>query len=267
MTYTAIHAAHVAAAILIIIGLKRLSSPETARNGNAVGAAGVTLAVIATLFDHDVDPHRLPLLLAAIGLGGAAGGVAVRRIAMTGITQTVALLTGSGGGAAAAVSTLALLHLFRTEPLVPAAPGVAIALGTLTGAISFSGSIVAWGKGQGLIREGAPHAPRRKAAIFILLAGALVLAALVIANRAGFGAFIVFLLASLLLGVLAALPMGAGDLPVVIPLLISLTGFAIAMTGFALHHVALILGGALVGAGGVRLTGRMGTGGSRVSLL
>jgi H+-translocating NAD(P) transhydrogenase subunit beta len=254
MMPTWIHAAYLIAAILFIIGLKRLSAPATARNGNLVAAAGVAVAVLATLFDHHVDPDRRLLIVAAMAVGMVVGGIAARRAEAAIVPQITVLFIGAGGGSAAAVSTLELLRLFRTEPLIPPVQGVSTALGALIGAISFSGSIVAWGKLRGFIGERASARSRPKTVSVILAIGILALAVLVIANRAGFGAFVLFLLACLLLGVRTVLPVGIGDMPVVIPLLNSFTGFATAMTGFALHNVALIIGGALVGAAGVALS-------------
>jgi NAD(P) transhydrogenase subunit beta len=251
---TLIHAAYLLAAILFIVGIKQLSSPKTARNGNLVAAVGMGIALIATLLDPSIDPRRLLLIFAAMALGSAVGAVSARRVAMTDMPQMVALFNGSGGGAAAAVSTLELYHLFRTEPAIPAVQGVSIVLGALIGAISFSGSLIAWGKLQGVIGERATTYPGQKAVNFALLVVILVLAVLVIANKTGFGAFIVFLFACLALGVLAVLPIGGGDMPVVISLLNSFTGLATAATGFALHNVVLIISGTLVGASGTFLT-------------
>jgi proton-translocating NAD(P)+ transhydrogenase subunit beta len=254
MSPTLIHAAYLIAAILFIIGIKQLSSPKTARDGNLVAAVGMVIAVLLTFFDRSIDPSRILLILAAMAIGTAIGAVSARRVAMTDMPQMVALFNGSGGGAAAAVSTLELFHIFRTEPLVEPVQGVSIVLGALIGAISFSGSIVAWGKLQGVIGERATTYPGQKVVNSILLLTILVLAALVISNHAGFGAFAVFLVLCLLLGVLAVIPIGGGDMPVVISLLNSFTGLATAMTGFALHNVVLIISGTLVGASGTLLT-------------
>ena len=254
MSPTLIHAAYLIAAILFIIGIKQLSSPKTARNGNLVAAVGMVIAVLLTFFDRSIDPSRILLILAAMAIGTAIGAVSARRVAMTDMPQMVALFNGSGGGAAAAVSTLELFHIFRTEPLVEPVQGVSIVLGALIGAISFSGSIIAWGKLQGVMGERAVTYPGQKVVNSILLLAILVLAALVLSNHAGFGAFAAFLVLCLLLGVLAVIPIGGGDMPVVISLLNSFTGLATAMTGFALHNVVLIISGTLVGASGTLLT-------------
>jgi len=252
MTPTAIHAAYLLASILFIVGLKRLSSPRTARNGNLTASLGMLIAIVVTLLDRQILSY--PLIFAALVLGSGVGAVAARRVAMTDMPQMVALFNGSGGGAAALVSTLELFHIFRTEPLIPVDAGVSIVLGALIGAVSFSGSIVAWAKLQGVIGERATTYPGQKALNLLLLVVNLVLAVLVDSNQAGFGTFLIFLVACLLLGVLAVLPIGGGDMPVVISLLNSFTGLATAATGFALHNVVLIISGTLVGASGTLLT-------------
>ena len=129
MNPTLIHAAYLLAAILFIVGIKQLSSPKAARNGNLLAAVGMGIALIATLLDPAIDPRRLLLIFAAMALGTAVGAVSARRVAMTDMPQMVALFNGSGGGAAAAVSTLELFHLFRTEPAIPGVQGVSIVLG------------------------------------------------------------------------------------------------------------------------------------------
>jgi len=252
MSPTAIHAAYLLSAILFIVGIKQLSSPKTARNGNLTASFGMLIALVATLLDRQILSY--PLIFAALVLGSGVGAVAARRVAMTDMPQMVALFNGSGGGAAALVSTLELVHLFRTEPLIPVDSGISIVLGALIGAISFSGSIVAWGKLQGVITERATTYPGQKLINLLLLLVILVLAVLVISNQAGLFAFIAFLFGCLLLGVLAVLPIGGGDMPVVISLLNSFTGLATAATGFALHNVVLIISGTLVGASGTFLT-------------
>ncbi|HLQ67799.1 MAG TPA: NAD(P)(+) transhydrogenase (Re/Si-specific) subunit beta [Candidatus Limnocylindrales bacterium] len=252
MSPTAIHAAYIVSSILFIVGLKQLSSPKTARNGNLTAGVGMLLALAVTLLDRQI--LSFPLIFAALVLGSGVGAVAARRVAMTDMPQMVALFNGSGGGAAALVSALEMAHIFRTEPRVPADAGVSIVLGALIGSVSFSGSIVAWAKLQGVLGERATTYPGQKLVNLLLLIAILVLAVLVVSNHAGLGAFVVFLVACLVLGVLAVLPIGGGDMPVVISLLNSFTGLATAATGFALHNVVLIISGTLVGASGTLLT-------------
>lgn len=248
----AAHFAYLVAAVLFILGIKQLSSPKTARSGNRLAAIGMTIALVVTLLDR----HILSYTEIAIGLalGGTVGAFAARRVAMTAMPQLVALLNGSGGGAAAVVSALEYNHLIRTTGAVPPTEGVSILMGALIGAISFTGSIVAWGKLQGVFTEKAVTYPLQKPINFLIAAGLLVLAGMLLANAAGLPAFLVFFGVALLLGVLAVIPIGGGDMPVVVSLLNSFTGLATAAAGFALDNVVLIIAGTLVGASGSLLT-------------
>ncbi len=249
---SAIHAAYLIAAVLFILGIKGLSSPRTARSGNLIASVGMLLAVVATLLDRQILSYEW--ILAGIGVGGVIGVVAARTVTMTAMPQMVALFNGSGGGAAALVSSLEYRHLILSAGLLPLDSGISILLGALIGAISFSGSIVAFGKLQGIFTERAITYPLQKVVNGLLTAGILVLGWMVLTGAGGTDAFLAFIGASLLLGVLAVIPIGGGDMPVVISLLNSFTGLATAATGFALHNVVLIISGTLVGASGTFLT-------------
>jgi NAD(P) transhydrogenase subunit beta len=233
-----------AAAVLIILGLKRLSSPATAKNGNTLAGLGLGLAVLAT-FTHGV-PHHLPWILVALALGAALGAWGARAVQMTDMPQMVALLNGLGGGAAALVSAAEVL----TAPLDT---GIAVLVGTLIGAVSFSGSLVAFGKLQGLVSEKALKLPGGRALHGIVLLGALASGAWCLAGG-GVPAYALFAFLSLAFGVVVVVPVGGADMPVVISILNSLTGLAAAATGFALNNVALLIAGTIVGASGTLLT-------------
>jgi len=248
---TGAHFAYLVAAVLFILGVKQLSSPKTARSGNRLAAVGMMLALIVTLLDRRILSYTE--IVAGLAIGGAIGAVAARRVSMTAMPQLVALLNGSGGGAAAVVSSLEYYHLVRVG-VIPATEGVSILLGALIGSISFTGSIVAWGKLQGVFTEKAVTYPLQKPVNFLIAAGILGLAAMLLANAAGVPAYLAFIGASLLLGVLAVIPIGGGDMPVVVSLLNSFTGLATAAAGFSLHNVVLIISGTLVGASGTLLT-------------
>ena len=235
-----IHFAYLVSSVLFILGIKGLSSPRTARSGNRLAAIGMLLAIVATLLDRQILSYTW--IVAGIVVGSAIGAVAARTVTMTAMPQMVALFNGSGGGAAALVSSLEYRHLIQAGAL-PLDSGISILLGALIGAISFSGSIVAFGKLQGLLPEKAVTYPLQQVVNGLLAAAILVLAWMVL-NGSG----------SLLLGVLAVIPIGGGDMPVVISLLNSFTGLATAATGFALHNVVLIISGTLVGASGTLLT-------------
>jgi proton-translocating NAD(P)+ transhydrogenase subunit beta len=247
----AAHFAYLVAAVLFILGVKQLSSPKTARSGNRLAAVGMTIALIVTLLDRRILSYTE--IIIGLGIGGTIGAVAARRVAMTAMPQLVALLNGSGGGAAAVVSSLEYHHLVRAGA-VPPTEGVSILLGALIGSISFTGSIVAWGKLQGVFTEKAITYPLQKPLNFLIAAGLVIVGGMLLANAAGMPAYLIFIGASLLLGVLAVIPIGGGDMPVVVSLLNSFTGLATAAAGFALNNAVLIIAGTLVGASGTLLT-------------
>jgi len=248
-----IRVAYLVASILFIIGIKQLSSPKSARAGNQLAAIGMLIAVVATLLDRQILSYTT--IIVGVVLGGAVGTIAARRVAMTAMPQMVALFNGSGGGAAAIVSSLEYMHFVRGGTPVPMDTGISILLGALIGAISFSGSIVAFGKLQGIVTEKAVTYPLQKPLNLVLFAGILGASIWLVATGAPNAmVFSWFAGACLLLGVLVVIPIGGGDMPVVISLLNSATGLATAATGFALHNTVLIISGTLVGASGTLLT-------------
>jgi len=249
----AIRVAYLIASVLFILGIKMLSSPRSARRGNTLAALGMLLALIATLLDREIVSYGT--ILAGVVVGGVIGAVAARRIAMTAIPQMVALFNGSGGGAAAIVSSLEYLRFWRADLPVPPVMSVTILLGALIGAISFTGSIVAFGKLQGLVTERAVTYPLQKPVNFLLFFAILAIGAwLVVTGNPNPTVFAWFAGLSLLFGILFVIPIGGGDMPVVISLLNSFTGLATAATGFSLHNHVLIISGTLVGASGTLLT-------------
>jgi NAD(P) transhydrogenase subunit beta len=263
----AIQVAYLVASVLFIVGLKFLSSPASARNGNLVAAAGMAVAVIATLF---LPGLRLtPLLWVGLIAGSIAGMWGARGVKMTDMPQMVALLNGLGGGAAALVSTAEILRAIRfhaeggTEIAdalanmfgghVRHGASIAELLGVLIGSISFAGSIIAFGKLQGLISEKALTSPLLRFSGIAVLITVVVTGGLSLSN-ATVPVFLVFLIASLAFGIAMVLPIGGADMPVVISILNSCTGLAAAATGFVLDNRALIISGTLVGASGTLLT-------------
>ena len=249
----AIRVAYLIASVLFILGIKMLSSPRSARRGNTLAALGMLLALIATLLDREIVSYGT--ILAGVAVGGVIGAVAARRIAMTAIPQMVALFNGSGGGAAAIVSSLEYLRFARAELPVPPVMSVTILLGALIGAISFTGSIVAFGKLQGIVTERAVTYPLQKPVNFLLFFAILAIGAwLAVTGNPNPMVFAWFAGLSLLFGILFVIPIGGGDMPVVISLLNSFTGLATAATGFSLHNHVLIISGTLVGASGTLLT-------------
>ena len=246
------------AAITFIFGLKGLSGPTTAQLGNRVAAAGMLAAVIATFLEQQVAAAWI-LVLPAIAIGTVIGFVGARQVPMTAMPQMVAIFNGAGGGAAALVSTLEYL---RATGAGGASVGevIAILLGLMIGAVSFSGSVIAFGKLQGLIDAKAFKYAGQQVVTGGLFAGMLLLALVLVADAAGIlsapkelALGLVGLLA-LAFGVALVMPIGGADMPVVISLLNAYTGLAVAMAGFSIGNQMLIVAGTLVGASGTILT-------------
>ena len=243
---------YLVAAALFIVGLKRLSSPATARSGNRLASIGMLLAVVTTLLDQGVIDY--PWLAVGLVIGGGIGAVLARRVAMTGMPELVAAFNGFGGGASALVAASQYLAQGEGE-LVTA---IALGLSVLVGAITFTGSFVAFGKLNGKI-PGRPVTYTGQRVVDPVL-GIAAIVGIVLLTLGGEGAEVAFwalLGVSVLLGVTRVLPIGGGDMPVVIAFLNSLSGVAASMAGFAIDSTVLIISGALVGASGLILTNIM----------
>jgi NAD(P) transhydrogenase subunit beta len=256
---TLIPVAYLIAAVTFILGLKGLSSPTTAVQGNRIAAAGMLIAVIATFFAADVK-GGVPIILAGIAVGGIAGFAGARMVKMTAMPQMVALFNGAGGGAAALVAILEFARQ-RDAGVLEFGASLATLLALIIGAVSFSGSAVAFGKLQGLI---TPKAFRYAGQQLVTggIAAATALLSLLLLAGAIAGSFAiepmllitVITLLALAFGVALVMPIGGADMPVVISLLNAYTGLAVAMAGFTLNNQLLIVAGTLVGASGTILT-------------
>lgn len=249
--------AYIVSAVLFIFGLKRLSSPATARSGNQLAAFGMVLALAATLLDRQI----LSFWTIAIGmiLGAAVGTYFARTVQMTAMPQMVALFNGMGGATAALVSVAEYIRLARTGELIGAGETTSIVLGTIIGAVSFTGSLIAFGKLQEILPGKPVQFPLQKVFNGLLLLAIVALGvAIVTGNPNTMWLWELFGLA-LALGVMFVLPIGGGDMPVVISILNSLTGLAAALTGLVLHNQMLVVAGVLVGASGTLLTLLMST--------
>jgi len=243
-------------AVMFILGIKRLGSPATARQGNQIAAAGMAIAIVVTLIDlRGSDLGSLAALaLPAVVIGVIIGGVGARRVQMTGMPQMVALFNGLGAGAAGLISIGDFRHITDAGQSVDVIDAVPILLSCLIGSLSFAGSLVAFAKLQELIPTRPMTYPGQKVVNGGLLA--LVLAAGIVLTATGHGLILLaaFVAGALLLGMLFVLPIGGADMPVIISLLNSFTGVAAAVTGFVLDNEVLIVSGALVGASGTILT-------------
>jgi NAD(P) transhydrogenase subunit beta len=255
VSQSVIDLSYLVAAVLLIVGIRQLSSPRTARLGNLVGAAGMTIALVFTLLDGDIDSYGL--IAVGIAIGTVIGIASARLVKMTAMPQMVALFNGVGGGAAALI---AAAEFHRHAPEADRLAGdviVGILFSALVGSVSFAGSMVAFGKLQELL-PGRPLTFRAQQVFNAVLAAALVAVAVVTGVTEDGLWLVAVLVGALVLGILLVLPIGGADMPVVISLLNAFTGLAAASTGFVLDNTALIIGGTLVGASGTLLTILMG---------
>ena len=236
-----------------IYGLHELNSPATARRGNGFAMAGMTIALVGILVRE--QGVGWPAVALGIAIGGIVGIYAAVKVKMTAMPQMVALYNGAGGGAAALISTVQYYiagHAGSLDGIV----AVSLVLSAIIGCISFSGSIVAFLKLQEVMTGRPVTYPGQQIVNAAVLIGIVVLAVWFVATLGAVPvwAFPLLLLCALLLGVLFVLPIGGADMPVVISLLNSFTGVAVAITGFEIASNLLIICGALVGASGTILT-------------
>ena len=241
------------AAVLFIVGLKRLSSPATARSGNLMGATAMLIAVVVTLIDREVLDYAQ--IGAGMIVGAAAGAVLARTIKMTAMPQMVAIFNGLGGGASALVASGEFHKLTSgSTAAIETDVGVTIMLGTFIGAVTLSGSLIAFGKLQGIVTSNAVSSPIIKVFNPVLFLAILGIMVYLVVIAEGSPAFLGLIALALLLGILLVMPIGGADMPVVIALLNSYSGLAAAAAGFALDNMVLIISGSLVGASGFILT-------------
>jgi len=243
-----IQAAYFLAALLFILGLKRMSSPKGARGGILWAGAGMLIATLITFLYPGM--HNFGLILAAILIGGIAAWWSGKRVAMTAMPQMVALYNGMGGGAAAAIAAEELLHL---NNLAPAGQTLA-AVGALIGAVSFSGSLIAFAKLQGLINKSLRFRGQQLVNGLVFLLALSHAGMLSCGYSYGPGTVILFFVFALIFGVLMTVPIGGADMPVVISLYNAFTGLAVAFEGFVLQNAAMIIAGTVVGSAGTLLT-------------
>lgn len=238
-----------AAAILFILGLKRMSSPVTARGGIVWAGIGMVLATLIT-FLHPHTGNYL-LITVAIALGSVIAWVSAKRVAMTDMPQMIALYNGMGGGAAAAI---AAVELFKGSSHGATAQALAV-VGGLIGCVSFSGSGIAFAKLQGWMNKAFTF-PKQQWLNLALFVVTLIIGGVVVFKGASAGITLVtvFFVLALVFGILMTLPIGGADMPVVISLFNALTGLAVAFEGFVLNNAAMIIAGTVVGASGTLLT-------------
>jgi NAD(P) transhydrogenase subunit beta len=261
-------------AVTFILGLKMLSNPAKARRGNQVAAAGMTIAVLGTIFLYRDDAghslHNYGWIFAGIAIGGTIGTLAAKKIKMTAMPEMVSMFNGMGGACAALISIVEFNHLLTEPPFstttifsslqlrvdmtFPYGKILIILLGLIIGSVSFAGSMIAWAKLNGKIKDVAFKG--QHIVNILVLVALLFFAAYLLFDLNGSNAFFLYIVFALALsyGVLFVMPIGGADMPVVISLLNSFTGVAAACGGFLYNNKVMLTGGILVGAAGSLLT-------------
>ena len=241
--------AYLLSAILFILGLKNLGSPKTARRGNQLAMTAMLIAIIVTLTKNEILDYTL--IIVGLIIGSAIGAIIARKIQMTAVPQMVALFNGLGGCASALVALAEYNRLagdLRIEVII------SMVISLFIGAITFTGSLVAFGKLQGVIRSAPVTFKGQRFLNALLFTLFLIMGIIVIINPAYSTGLLVILAIAIILGILFVMPIGGADMPVVISTLNSCSGLAAAATGFVLSNNILIICGALVGASGFILT-------------
>jgi len=240
------------AAALFILGLKRMSSPVTAVSGVRWAGAGMVLATVVTLVFMHASSVNLILVIVAIAIGSIIAWVSGKRVAMTDMPQMIALYNGMGGGAAAAIAAVQL-YGGNEQNIVHLTMA---AIGGFIGAVSFSGSLIAFAKLQGLITKSVRFGGQKfvNLAILLITVGLGFMVVRGAGADSGLPVVSLFFVFALILGVAMTLPIGGADMPVVISLYNALTGLAVAFEGFVLDNAAMIIAGTVVGSAGTLLT-------------
>ena len=264
MVFSILTLAYLAASLTFIIGLKMLSNPATARRGNLVAAAGMSLAILATIFlykDGEQGLSNYGWIFGGLLIGTIVGTLAAKKVKMTAMPQMVSLFNGMGGACAALISIVEFDHLVHLQYQMDTASHanagstfLVIILGLIIGSVSFSGSMIAWGKLDGRIKD---YSFRGQHIFNLFLLSVIIASSIYVFQIDIENSSMVFygiLALSLLYGVFFVMPIGGADMPVVISLLNSFTGVAAACGGFLYDNKPMLTGGILVGAAGTLLT-------------
>lgn len=242
------------ATVTFIVGLKRLGHPDTAKSGNLIAAGGMGLAILGTIFIHDLQVPTLIYILigVAIILGSIIGGLIAVKVEMTKMPELVSLFNGFGGASAALIG---IVEFGNTDIKIVGASIVATILSAIIiGSITFSGSLIAWGKLNGSVKS-VVKIPQYNIVNNLFIITVVALGVYVVAGSIDSQILLYTLLAGgLVYGILFVLPIGGADMPVVISLLNSLTGIAAAITGVLYDNMVMLVGGILVGSAGIILT-------------
>jgi NAD(P) transhydrogenase subunit beta len=241
--------------VTFIMGLKMMGNAKSARNGNLIGAAGMTIAILGTIFLHEgeVTPMIYGMIFGAIALGTVIGWITAKKVQMTKMPELVSMFNGMGGACAALISLIEFTHLQHNGEAASMGTMIAIVAGLVIGSVSFSGSVIAYLKLNGAM--GKPiRLPSYNMLNNVVMLGVLVFAGYV--AYTGGSMLLAYLLfaSALLYGILFTIPIGGADMPVVISLLNSFTGLAAAFGGFLYGNKVMLTGGILVGSAGTLLT-------------
>ncbi len=264
MTQHILNISYLIASITFIVGLKMLSNPASARKGNLLAAAGMTIAILATIFLYQNSEtgehlHNHLWIFGGLLIGGIVGTLAAKKVKMTAMPEMVSLFNGMGGACAALISLIEYNHISHIISYTPNSDThsfqstiLIIAIGLIIGSVSFSGSIIAWGKLNGKIKDYSFSG--QNILNLVILAVAIGAAGYIVVHPQHQLIFYTILLLSIIYGILFVLPIGGADMPVVISLLNSFTGVAAACGGFLYGNKVMLTGGILVGAAGTLLT-------------
>lgn len=244
--------AYMIASACFVIGLMWLQSPKRARLGNFLSSLGMLLAIIATLFVSGIKDYTV--ILIGVIIGSALGAVMAYTVKMTAMPQMVGILNGFGGGASALVAAAEFFKYAANPSTLTFDVSITIMLAMIVGAITFSGSMIAAGKLQGVVSERPITYPYQNIINLIFFLTIVAAAVFLVINFGHPWVFLYLTVAALIFGVLFTIPIGGADMPVVICFLNALSGIAAAMAGFVIKNNALIIAGSLVGASGVILT-------------
>tara|TARA_Y100000590_G_scaffold147621_2_gene169521 strand:+ start:33112 stop:34500 length:1389 start_codon:yes stop_codon:yes gene_type:complete len=243
---------YILASILFILGIKRLSSPNTARSGNALSSLGMLIAIIVTVINLDLIP--IQWILPGLIIGGLIGLISARFVKMTAMPQMVAIFNGLGGGASGIVAISEYLNQIEITNTPNLETTITVMISIIIGSVTLTGSFVAFGKLQGIIRGQPILLPIRNIISSFIFVTIVISVLWMIFDPNNIYPFYVCIALCLLIGILLVIPIGGADMPVVVALLNSYSGLAAAATGFVLHNNMLIIAGSLVGASGIILT-------------
>jgi NAD(P) transhydrogenase subunit beta len=244
--------AYMIASACFVIGLMWLQSPKRARAGNMLSALGMLLAIIATLFVSGIKDYSV--IIIGMIIGSALGAVMAYTVKMTAMPQMVGILNGFGGGASALVAAAEFFKYVADPSALTPDVSISIMLAMIVGAITFSGSMIAAGKLQGIVNERPITYPFQNIINLIFFLTIVAAGVFLVASFGHPWVFLYLTVAALVFGVLFTIPIGGADMPVVICFLNALSGVAAAMAGFVIKNNALIIAGSLVGASGIILT-------------